>query len=171
VRLVSRTAVREVRRADAGYVPFTAKGEIAAREVVIGTNGYTDGLVPHLQRRILPVPAYVIATVPLPEGTMSRLVPRLRTVSDTQRNLWRFRPSPDGSWIIIGARPRRREADARTAARRLHAMLCEIWPELHEVPVAFCWQGNVGMSADHIPHMGVYDGMHYALAAMAAASR
>lgn len=162
-KLFSRAAVRRVRRTPQGFVLSTDKGEIAAREVVIGTNGYTGGLVPYLQRRIVPVAAYVIATEQLPPGAMDSLVPRRRMLSDTQRSLYWFRPSPDGTRIIFGARPRAREAEPRVAAGDLHRMLCDVWPQLRDIRVPFCWRGNIGMSADHIPHMGVHDGMHYAL--------
>lgn len=162
-KLFSRAAVRRVRRTEQGFGLSTDKGEIVAREVVIGTNGYTGGLVPYLQRRIIPVAAYVIATEQLPPGMMDSLVPHRRMLSDTQRSLYWFRPSPDGTRIIFGARPRMREADARTAAGDLHRMLCDVWPQLHEIRIACCWRGNIGMSADHIPHMGVHDGIHYAL--------
>jgi len=162
-KLFSRAAVRRVQRTPRGFVLSTDKGEITAREVVIGTNGYTGGLVPYLQRRIVPVAAYVIATEQLPPGMMDSLVPRRRMLSDTQRSLYWFRPSPDGTRIIFGARPRMREAEPRIAAGDLHRMLCDVWPQLRDIRVAFCWRGNIGMSADHIPHMGVHDGIHYAL--------
>jgi gamma-glutamylputrescine oxidase len=163
VKLFSRATVRRLQRTPQGFVLSTDKGEIVAREVVIGTNGYTGGLVPYLQRRIVPVAAYVVATEQLPPGMMDSLVPRRRMLSDTQRSLYWFRPAPDGTRIIFGARPRVREVDARTAAGDLHRMLCDVWPQLRDIRIAFCWRGNIGMSADHIPHMGVHDGIHYAL--------
>ncbi len=38
-----------------------------------------------------------------------------------------------------------------------------VWPELQPVRIAHCWTGFVGMTADHIPHMGTRDGIHYAV--------
>jgi hypothetical protein len=44
-------------------------------------------------------------------------------------------------------------------------------PELSDVKISFCWTGNVGMSADHIPHMGTVDGVHYAVGCNGSGSR
>jgi glycine/D-amino acid oxidase-like deaminating enzyme len=129
----------------------------------MGTNGYTDRAVPYLQRRMVPVTAYVVATEPMPVGMAATLIPRQRMLSDTQRDLYWIRLSPDGTRMIFGARPRIFETNARTAARDLHRMLCGVWPELRSVHIAFCWTGFVGMTADHMPHMGVHDGIHYAI--------
>ena len=38
-----------------------------ARDVVVATNGYTGRLTPWLQRRVIPIGSYIIATEPLPE--------------------------------------------------------------------------------------------------------
>jgi len=146
-----------------GFLVRTARGVVRARHAVMGTNGYTDGTVPYLQRRMVPVTAYVVATEPMPPGMAEALIPRRRMLSDTQRDLYWIRLSPDGTRMIFGARPRIFETDERTAARDLHRMMCGVWPELRPVRIDFCWTGFVGMTADHMPHMGVHDGIHYAV--------
>jgi glycine/D-amino acid oxidase-like deaminating enzyme len=83
--------------------------------------------------------------------------------SDTKRDLCYFRLSPDGTRVIFGGRPGVFDTDTKRAARGLHRQLCDIWPEMSDVPVSFCWTGYVGMSADRIPHMGSVDGVHYAV--------
>ena len=45
---------------------LTAKGPIAASEVVIATNGYTGDLTPQLKLRVVPVASHIIATEELP---------------------------------------------------------------------------------------------------------
>ena len=145
------------------FLVQTVRGAIRARQVVMGTNGYTDGAVPYLRRRTVPVTAYVIATEPMPTGMAEALIPRHRVLSDTQRDLYWMRLSPDGTRMIFGARPRIFETDERSAARDLHRMVCGVWPELRSVRIGFCWTGFVGMTADHMPHMGVHDGIHYAV--------
>jgi len=161
--LASHAPVLGIARDGPGFLVRTGRGSIRAREVVVGTNGYTDALVPALRRGVVPVRAYVIATAPLPAGLAARIVPRQRMMSDTQRDLFWMRLSPDGTRMIFGARPGVLEQEPRRAARRLHRMMCSVWPELREVPVDYCWTGNVGMTADHLPHMGTHDGVHYAL--------
>lgn len=161
--LASHARVLGIAREGASFVVRTARGVVRAQHVVMGTNGYTDGVVPYLQRRMVPVTAYVVATEKMPAGMAEALIPRHRVLSDTQRDLYWIRLSPDGTRMIFGARPRIFESDERTAARDLHRMVCGVWPELRPVRIEFCWTGFVGMTADHMPHMGVHDGIHYAV--------
>ncbi|MDJ0391050.1 FAD-binding oxidoreductase [Roseomonas sp. E05] len=153
-----------IRRSDGGFVVATPRGEIRSRHVMVGTNAYTGDVTPWMQRRVIPVGAYAVATEPLPGGMASELIPRARMVSDTQRDLFWFRQSPDGTRIIFGARPYLRETTPEAAAPVLHRMLASVFPRLAGVRISHGWRGNVGMSADHVPHMGVHDGVHYALA-------
>ncbi len=43
------------RQADGRFVVETERGAILARDVFVATNGYTDGVVPSLRRRIIPI--------------------------------------------------------------------------------------------------------------------
>ena len=61
------TSVLGIERKGAGHAVRTTGGEVAAAEVVVATNGTTDGrLVPWLGRRVLGVGSFIIATEPLP---------------------------------------------------------------------------------------------------------
>ena len=62
-----------------------------ARDVVISTNGYTGKLTPWLQRRVITIGSYMIATDPLPDGLMDRLIPKNRIVSDTRKVVFYYR--------------------------------------------------------------------------------
>lgn len=161
--LHSHAAVTGVRDLGGRYLLQTARGEVEARRVFVATNGYTGGLVPFLQRRIIPVASYMIATQPLPQGMMDHFFPQRRMLSDTRKDLAYFRPSPDGTRILFGARPSIFEIDERIAAPHLHAQLCEIWPEAADLKITHCWRGHVGMSMDRVPHLGAVDGLHYAV--------
>ena len=53
----------------------TKHGTVLARDVLIATNGYTSGLMPWLDRRVIPFDGYMIATEPLPEELAAKLLP------------------------------------------------------------------------------------------------
>ncbi len=141
----------------------TARGPVRAGQVLVATNGYTGALLPFLERRVLPVASYQIATEPLPPGLMDALNPGRRMVSDSKRNLFYTRPSPDGTRILFGSRPAIRDLDERDAARRLHAKLVDLWPALRDVRLTHAWKGFVAMTHDRLAHLGEADGIHYAL--------
>jgi glycine/D-amino acid oxidase-like deaminating enzyme len=157
-------ATRIERQAGGGFVVTTPRGTIQAKHVMIGTNAYTAGVTPWMQKRVVSVGAYAIATEPLPQGMPDRLITHARMVSDTQRDLYWFRQSPDGTRIIFGARPFLTETTPDAAAVPLHRMMCKVFPQLEKARISHSWRGNVGMSLDHVPHMGTHDGVHYALA-------
>ncbi len=161
--LHSHAAVQGIRRGEGGFLLKTARGVVQAREVMVATNGYTGELVDYLRARVVPVASYIIATETLPEGLADRLSPRRRMFSDSKRDLCYFRLSPDGTRVLYGARPGVLDRELRPAAVSLHRQLCEIWPEMADLKLSFCWTGNVAMSSDHVPHMGRVDGLHYAV--------
>ncbi|REG51757.1 glycine/D-amino acid oxidase-like deaminating enzyme [Paraburkholderia sp. BL6669N2] len=161
--LHSHAAVQRIERHRAGFLVHTARGRIDAKQVLIATNGYTGPLLPFLSRRVLPVASYQIATEPLPAGLMAALNPGRRMISDSKRNLFYTRPSPDGTRMIFGSRPAIREVSEREAARILYAKMIELWPALRDVRITHAWKGYVAMTGDRLAHIGVHDGIYHAL--------
>lgn len=141
----------------------TARGTLHAREVVVATNGYTGAELPWHRRRVVPTASYIVATEPIPPTVMDEILPRRRMVSDTRRELSYYRPSPDGTRILFGGRPRAFGLDERRAAAGLRARLVQVWPQLRHVKLTHAWTGNVAMTFDKLPHLGRRDGAHYAL--------
>ena len=101
--LVSHAPVLNIDHEREHFRVRTQRGGMRAREVAVGTNGYTDRAMPYLYQRVVPVTAYVVATKPLPEG-MAKAVICGRMLSDTQHDLFWMRLSPDGERLIFGAR-------------------------------------------------------------------
>ncbi len=141
----------------------TARGVIAARQVLVATNGYTGRLVPWLRRRVIPVGSYIIATEELPRAVMARLIPRNRILSDTRRVVYYFRPSPDGRRILFGGRVSDAETDPRISGPLLKAELVRLFPELAEVGISHSWGGLVAYTFDTLAHIGRHDGIFYAM--------
>ncbi len=161
--LRSHAPVRRIDGTRGALTVRTDRGEIRAGEVVIATNGYTGSATPDLARRVVPVRSHQIATEPLPPGLMAELNPGRRMISDTKRELFYTRPSPDGTRMLFGARPSWRPRSDRDAVPSLHRQMCRVWPQLREVRVTHAWSGFVAMTFDKTAHMGERDGVHYAL--------
>ena len=172
VEVVTRCAVTGIERAGpgddkggggGGFRLQTARGTLEARDVIVATNGYTGGLTPWQRRRVIPIGSYMIATEPLPEARMDRLMPRDLVHSDTRKMVYYYRASPDRRRILFGGRVSLGETDPRLGAPRLHAELTRIFPELAETRVTHGWMGFVGYTFDKLPHLGCRDGVHYAM--------
>lgn len=152
-----------IRRDGAGFLIDTTRGTIAARAVVVATNGYTGRLVPWLRRRVIPIGSYIIATEPLAADVMARLMPRDRIVSDTRKVVYYYRASPDRRRILFGGRVSHNETDPRVSAPLLHAELAKIFPELAATKVSHSWCGFVAYTFDELMHVGERDGLFYAM--------
>ena len=162
-RVAEDTRVESIVRRPGGFTLATWRGPVQARELMVATNGYTGDVTPWLRRRLIPLGSYIIATEPLPPETVRRLVPRGRMLVDTKRVLSYYRLSPDGSRILFGGRASFRQVTAREAAPRLHGFMTAVWPELARSRITHAWTGNVAFTFDLVPHMGVHEGVHYAV--------
>ena len=153
---------RSIRReADGRLVVETGRGAIRADDVVVGTNGYTDGVVPWLRRRVIPIGSYIIATEPLPEELARIISPRGRAFFDTKNFLYYWHVSEDRRMIFGGRASFLPTTVDRTAAI-LHKGLMEVHPQLAGYRVDYAWGGNVGFTLDRMPHVGRRDGITYA---------
>jgi glycine/D-amino acid oxidase-like deaminating enzyme len=150
------------RQADGRLVVETDRGAILARDVVVGTNGYADGLVPALRRRIIPIGSYIIATEPLPEELAREISPRGRAFFDTKNFLYYWHVSEDRR-MIFGGRASFRSMSFDQTASILHKGMLEVHPQLAGTRIAYAWGGNVGFTFDRMPHVGRIDGVTYAM--------
>jgi glycine/D-amino acid oxidase-like deaminating enzyme len=160
-----REAVRAVGvrpQADGRVVVETDRGPIIARDVLVATNGYTDGAVPALRRRVIPIGSYIIATEVLPEDLAAELSPKGRMFFDTKNFLFYWRLTPDRRMLFGGRASFIPTSVDRTAAI-LHRGLLEVHPQLRSTPIEYAWGGNVGFTFDRMPHVGRMAGVTYAM--------
>lgn len=150
------------RRADGRSAVHTDRGEIVARDVLVATNGYTDGAVPALRRRIIPIGSYIIATEPLPEDLAREISPKGRAFFDTKNFLYYWHVSADRRMIFGGRASFIPTSVDRTAAI-LHRGMLEVHPQLAGLRVEYAWGGNVGFTFDRMPHVGRTAGVTYAM--------
>jgi glycine/D-amino acid oxidase-like deaminating enzyme len=163
IAVCADAAVQGITRNGAGWRVTTSRGEAAAGDVVIATNGYTGPLTPSLRRRVVPVASHIIATEELPDDLAQSLVPKGRTLSDTKRVLCYYRMSPDGKRMVFGGRARFTQVDPLLSARVLYGYMTERFPQLKDARITHGWTGNTAFTLDALPHMGKSEGMHYTL--------
>jgi glycine/D-amino acid oxidase-like deaminating enzyme len=151
------------KQADGRFVVETSRGAVLARDVFVATNGYTDGVVPALRRRIIPIGSYIIASEPLPEELARDVSPKGRAFFDTKNFLYYWHVSADRRMIFGGRASMMPTSIDRTAAI-LHRGLLEVHPQLAGRRIEYAWGGNVGFTFDRMPHVGrTKDGVAYAM--------
>ena len=161
-RIIEGVEVRRLTRVGSKSVLETSRGVLPAGEVLVATNGYTGPLCPSLQRRVVPIGSYLIATAPLEPSLARRLIPNGRVLSDTKNLLYYFRLSPDGR-MVFGGRAAFTPTPVARSAAILERGMREVFPELAGVPIEYAWGGQVAFTLDQLPHAGRLDGVHYAL--------
>lgn len=162
-QVVGHCAVTKAERQQNHFTLQTGKGQVKARDVIIATNGYTSNISPWLQRRVIPIGSYIIATEPLPVKLVDELFPGDRIASDTCKVVYYFRASPDRRRILFGGRVSARETNTLISGPRLFKDMCRIFPQLSGCKVTHSWMGFVAYTFDELAHIGVRDGMFYAM--------
>ena len=157
---VRATAIR--RQKDGRFVVETTRGAIHARDVLVATNGYTDGAAPSLRRRIIPIGSYIIATEPLAEDVARSVSPTGRAYFDTRNFLSYWHVSKDRR-LIFGGRVSFLPTTVDRTAGLLYRRMLQTHPQVAGARVEFSWGGKIGMTFDRMPHVGRVDGVTYAM--------
>jgi glycine/D-amino acid oxidase-like deaminating enzyme len=163
--LYEQTPLERVLPDGQGFLLRTARGALWAKDVFVATSGYTGPATPALQRRIVPIGSYIIATAPLPEALARELIPRGRMVYDTKNFLYYFRLTPEQR-LLFGGRAGftpPTESTVRESAAILRRGMLTVFPQLHDAPVEYAWGGTLGFAFDIFPHAGTLDGLYYAM--------
>lgn len=163
VRVTGHCPAVNITKSGTGYVITTPKGQIKTGKVVLATNGYSGALMPWVRRRVIPIGSYIIATDPLPRPLMDKLFPTNRTISDSCKIVYYFRPSPDRSRVLFGGRVSANETNPAISGPKLKQDMCRIFPELQPYGVSHSWCGSVAYSFDELMHIGVNEGVHFAM--------
>jgi glycine/D-amino acid oxidase-like deaminating enzyme len=162
--IVTGVAVTGMRRESSDWRVSTSTGDVLAGNVLVATNGYTGGATPGLQRRLVPIGSYIIATAPLTPDRAAAILPKQRMAFDSKNFLYYFRVTPDRR-LLFGGRAEFSQPDANTtqrAAAILRQGMIDVFPELAGTRIDYAWGGNVAFTRDQIPHAGVIDGVFYA---------
>ena len=163
VQVHEHVAVTNVeRRPEGGFTVIAPGATLAARDVLVASNGYTDAAVPALRRRVIPIGSYIIATEPLDDAHVAAISPTRRMMSDTRNFLHYWRLTPDRR-MLFGGRTSFNPVSLERARGLLYAAMLDMYPHLDGVRVSRAWSGLVGFTFDQMPHLGQLGGITYAL--------
>ena len=169
-RVTGGCAVTHLAREADGFAVRTGRGSFRAREVVIATNAYTGGLTPWFRRRLVRSTATMAACEARDPALLKSLVPGDRTYIDYSRyqfNFWRIAPDAP-SRLLFGGQTGLMFKRPEEIALLLQADLERIFPPLEGTRFTHLWRGEVAFTMDRLPHLGVHEGVHFALGCNAA---
>ncbi len=165
VRVVSGAAVTEIRAEGTGLRVISSGATVAARRVLLATNGYSALLHPFFQGKVHPHRGQIQVSEPAP------LV--FPVAGYSHFGYYYFRQVPEanqpgpgqpemGRWLIGGARHLSFAAEAghtdeNVTARvqaDIAAYTAQYFPELAAVPISHRWAGTMGFTNDGLPLVG-----------------
>ena len=163
VDVVGNCAVMDIEKVADGFILKTPKGRVKARDVIVATNGYTTKLTPWLQRRVIPIGSYIIATEKLDPSMVDTLFPTNRIASDTCKVVYYYRTSPDRQRILFGGRVSATETNPMLSGPKLLKDMCRIFPQLEGTKISYSWTGTVAYTFDELAHTGQHNGIYYSM--------
>ena len=163
VSFVSHAKVRDISQTYAGFKVQIEQRCVEASAVLIATNGYTGNLTRPLKKRILPIRSSMIATPPLPKELIDSVSPKQRSHGGTDRLVFYYRTSPDGQRLLFGGRALAYADKPDEYYHFLRKNMVSLFPQLQGVAISHAWSGLVAYSFDHIPHLGLNNGLYYAM--------
>ena len=163
VRIHSGNPVTAIERAGDGWRVRTASGEVTTEQVVVAGGGYLQGLVPRLQRALLPIATYVAVTEPLGDRLQSAIRTRA-AVYDTRFAFDYYRALPD-TRILWGGRISILDRSPAAVAALLKRDLGRVYPQLGDVRIDYAWSGLMSYARHEMPQIGQLEpGLWYAQA-------
>lgn len=165
VTVYENAPAEKIERQAASFRVTCGQGTCVARDVLVATGAYTGSLMPALQRRIIPIGSYVIATQPLPAALAREIIPRSRMAFDSRRFLHYYRLTSDRR-LLFGGRASffAESADLiDKSAAILRRDMIALFPQLRDAAVDYAWGGSIDFTFDMLPHAGKINGLYYAL--------
>jgi glycine/D-amino acid oxidase-like deaminating enzyme len=142
-----------------------ASGSIEADNVFLATGASARGPFGWFRRRIVPVGSFIIVTEPLGAERARSIMPGRRTCTTSQNIGNYFRMTSDDR-LVFGGRARfamsNPTSDQKSGAI-LKATLREVFPQIADCRIDYCWGGLVDMTSDRLPRAGTHEGLHYSL--------
>ena len=143
----------------------TVRGSLTAKEVLLAMGAYSTDAVPALQKKLIPIGSYIIATEVLPAELARELSPRNRMIYDSKHFLYYYRLTPDNR-MLFGGRAAffpESESTVRESAELLRRGMIQVYPQLAQTKVEFVWGGTLDFAFDVMPHSGKLDDMYFAM--------
>jgi gamma-glutamylputrescine oxidase len=130
-----------------------AGGTVECTQLVFAGNAWLGRAVPALQRRLMSVGSYIIATEPLGEARAQALISNNAAVCDTNWILDYFRRSQDHR-LLFGGRVNYSGVDLRGVGPATARHMQRVFPQLAGVRVDYAWGCLLDITLNRAPDFG-----------------
>lgn len=162
--LHARASVTQLERRGNRFHLETERGATTAESVLVGTSGYTGRVTKKLQRKVIPIGSFIIATERLSDDLVKELIPNGRMIFDYRHYLNYFRLWDNR--MIFGGRAAffpETSSTIRRSAEILRREMIQVFPQLKDAKVGYVWGGTLDFAFDRMTHVGEMNGVYYSL--------
>jgi glycine/D-amino acid oxidase-like deaminating enzyme len=162
--LCARARVHRLERSGTRFLIQTDRGSLQAESVLVATSGYTGSVTRKLQKKIIPIGSFIIATEKLSDELVHELSPKNRMIFDYKHYLNYFRLWDNR--MIFGGRAAFFPETANTIKRSaeiLQREMVQVYPQLKTAKIDYVWGGTLDFAFDQMTHVGESDGLYYSL--------
>jgi glycine/D-amino acid oxidase-like deaminating enzyme len=162
--LCAKARVTRLERGANGFTVETARGKLSADKIFVATSGYTGQVTQKLQKKIIPIGSFIIATEKLSDELAHELSPKNRMIFDYKHYLNYFRLWDNR--MIFGGRAAffpENENTIRNSAEILRREMIQVYPQLKDAKIEYVWGGTLDFAFDMMTHVGEMDGVYYSL--------
>ena len=129
----------------------TDKGKITADNLVLACNGYLGELDATVNRRVMPINNFIIATEPLSEAMAKSVIRDDIAVADSKFVVNYFRLSEDRR-MLFGGRESYGYSFPRDIKSFVAKPMLDIFPQLMGVKIDYGWGGTLAITMNRLPH-------------------
>jgi glycine/D-amino acid oxidase-like deaminating enzyme len=162
--LHARARVNKLGRSGTRFILETERGPLSAESLLVATSGYTGNVTKSLQRKVIPIGSFIIATEQLSDELVKELIPKGRMIFDYKHYLNYFRLWDNR--MIFGGRAAFFPETSKTIQRSaeiLRREMIQVYPQLKIAKIEYVWGGTLDFAFDMMTHVGEVDGMYYSL--------
>ena len=144
--------VIKLRKEAGGWIVETTAGTVNAKNVVLGTNAYTDDLWPGLNRVFMTIHYFQLATEPLGDK-VAHILPERQGLWDTGQIMRSVRRDMADRLLIGSMGTVVGSVGEGLSHRWARKQLSRLFPELGPISFEQAWHGKIAMTPDHLPRI------------------
>ena len=153
VEIHEASRVRSFNRRDGRIRVYTDTGALDCAQLVLAGNAWLGDTAPPLQRKLMSIGSYVVATEQLGEERARRLIANNAALCDSNWILDYFRRSSDHR-LLFGGRVNYSLLNVRAVAPATRARMVNVFPQLRGARIDYAWGCLLDITLNRAPHFG-----------------
>jgi gamma-glutamylputrescine oxidase len=151
VRIYENAMVTEYSTDENVTVKVQGGTTVTGQMLILGCNGYLDGLDDRVARRVMPINNFVIATEPLGEDMARALIRDDVAVADSKFVINYYRLSADNRMLFGGGETYSYHFP-KDIKSFVQPYMLEVYPQLRDARIDYGWGGTLAITMNRMPY-------------------